>query len=144
MKYSKATSNSYVLRLEKGEEVISNLQRFCQERSIDTAYFTGLGSIEDPTLAHYLVTTKKYTEKEVKGVFEALAVTGNVALFEGKPLVHCHVVLSDEEMNARGGHLVKSVVSATFEVHLAKSDEVLTKTMNDEIGLKLFDLPDEV
>lgn len=142
MRFGEIGSNYYLLRLEKGEEVVSTIQSFCKKEQIDNAYFTGLGSIETPTLAHYLVTTKKYTEKEVKGVFELLSITGNIALFNNEPLVHAHVVLSDEDMNAKGGHLVKAIVSATVEVHLRVLDSVYQKKQDDEIGLKLFDLPD--
>lgn len=144
MKYTKAGQSTFILRLEKGEEVVTSLQTFCKTHDIQSAYFTGLGSIENPTLAHYLVTTKKYTEKHVEGVFEVLSLIGNVALFNGEPLIHPHIVLSDEEMHAKGGHLVKAVVSATLEVHLIQLDTPLTKSMHDEIGLKLFDFPEEL
>ncbi len=144
MTYGTIGSNYYLLRLEKGEEVVSTLQKFAAAQNIDNAYFSGLGSIENPTLAHYLVTTKKYTEKKIDGIFELLNITGNIALFEDEPLVHSHVTICDEEMNTRGGHLVSTVVSATVEIHLRVLDSVYEKKMDDEIGLKLFDLPEEL
>ena len=144
MRYGEIGSNYYLLRLEKGEEVVSTLQKFCSKEQIDNAYFSGLGSIENPTLAHYLVTTKKYTEKEVAGIFELLNITGNIALFENTMLVHAHCTISDEGMNTKGGHLVKAAVSATVEIHLRVLDSVFEKKINDEIGLKLFDLPEKL
>lgn len=142
MKYGTIGSNYYLLRLEKGEEVVSTLQKFAASQNIDNAYFSGLGSIENPTLAHYLVTTKKYTEKKIDGIFELLNITGNIALFNDEPLVHSHVTLSDEDMNTKGGHLVSAAVSATVEIHLRVLDSVYEKKQDEEIGLKLFDLPE--
>ena len=144
MTYGSIGSNYYLLRLEKGEEVIATIQKFCASQHIDNAYFSGLGSIENPTLAHYFVTTKKYTEKDVTGIFELLNITGNIALFENAPLVHAHCTISDEDMNTKGGHLVKAVVSATVEIHLRVLDSVFEKEMDTEIGLKLFDLPEKL
>lgn len=144
MTYGSIGSNYYLIRLKKGEEVIGSIQKFCSSQNIDNAYFSGLGSIENPTLAHYLVTTKKYSEKVINGVFELLNITGNVALFEDAPLVHAHCTISDEEMETKGGHLVKATVSATVEVNLRVLDSVFEKSNNEEIGLKLFDLPERL
>lgn len=144
MNYGTVGSNYYLIRLEKGEEVVSSIQKLCKAQNIDNAYFSGLGSIENPTLAHYLVSTKKFTEKNLEGVFELLNITGNVALFEDSPLVHAHVTISGSEMKAYGGHLMKANVSGTVEIHLRVLDSVYEKTQNDEIGLKLFDLPEKL
>lgn len=144
MVYGTVGSNYYLVRLEKGEEVVASLKKLCESQRIDNAYFSGLGSVENPTLAHYLVTTKKYTEKKLEGVFELLTITGNVALFEDKPLVHAHAILSDNEMNTKGGHLVEATTSATVELHLRILDTVYEKQQDEEIGLKLFDLPERV
>lgn len=144
MFYGNIGSNYVLLRLEKGEEVISSLTKFCKSQRIDNAYFSGLGSIENPTLAHYKVSTKKYSEKKIEGIFELLTITGNVALFNDEPLIHSHVIISDEEMQTRGGHLVSATVSATVEIHLRILDSVYTKSQDEEIGLKLFDLPEKL
>lgn len=144
MQYSKLEENIYLIRLEKGEEFIVSLQKFCIARSIDNAYFAAIGSVENPKLAHYMVSTKKYTEKELVGIYEVTALIGNVALFEGKPLIHAHASLSDEHMRGFGGHIVETTVSATVEVFLTRYNTQLEKKLSEEIGLKLWELPDTV
>ncbi len=144
MKFAKVNDNTYLLRLMKGEEVVGSLRLFCQKQKISNASFSGLGSIENPTLAHYLVDTKKYTEKTLNGVFEVLSLLGNVAMFENKQLIHPHVSLSDKNMKGMGGHLVQGIVHATLEVVIQKFDTKFEKKFDEEIGLKLWNFPEEL
>jgi predicted DNA-binding protein with PD1-like motif len=142
MKYGKLADGHFLLRFEKGEDLSGVLKVFCVKQNVRNGVISGLGSIENPTLAHYLVDTKKYSEKELKGVFEVTNLTGTVGLSENEPLVHLHITLSDEEMSAFAGHLVKGTVSATLEVSLQVFPTEFTKSFSEEIGLKLFDLPE--
>ncbi len=143
MKIGKISDNQYILRLEREEEVVSTLTSFCEKHGIKNAWLTGLGSIDNPTLAHYKVDNKKYSEKKIEGIFEVTNFTGNIALFEGKPLLHPHITLGDENMQALSGHLVHGTVSATMEIKIEVLPTEFTKSMSEEIGLKLFDLSDE-
>ncbi len=140
MKYAKLENNKYLLRLEKGEKLQSTIASFCKEKHIQNSTISAIGSLENPTLAHYFVNTKKYTEKTLNGIYELTSLTGTSGLFEGKPLVHIHVSLSDEEMKGFGGHLVEAFVSATVEVILESSETHYTKSFDETIGLKLWDL----
>ena len=74
MTYGKVTETTYLIRLERGEEVISILKVFCAKETIKNAEIRGIGSIESPTLAHYQVTNKKYSEKELPGTFEVTSL----------------------------------------------------------------------
>lgn len=144
MYYSKVSPNNYLIRLVRGEEVNASIKKFCQKLDIKNASICGIGSIENPTLGHYRVDTKKYKEKMVKGVFELTSLVGSVAIFEGAPLVHIHITISDENMRAFGGHLVKGLISATVEVVLVSFDSKHTKSYDKTIGLKLWDLPERI
>lgn len=144
MYYSKINDNLFILRLVKGEKVNSSIKSFCQKKEIKNAAVYGIGSVEKPTLAHYRVDTKKYSEKTMDGIYELTALMGNVGIFENEPLVHTHATLSDEEMKSIGGHLVEAIVSATAELVLTKVDSKHTKSYNEEIGLRLWDLPDKI
>lgn len=140
MQYSKVLENKYLLRLEKGEDVHVVLTSFCEKEQVLNGSISAIGSVEKPTLAHYLVSTKKYTEKTLTGVYEITSMQGTIGIFEEKPLIHIHAALSDEEMKGFGGHLVQATVSATLEVIIEKFDTKFEKKFNDEIGLKLFNL----
>lgn len=144
MNYSKVLAKTYLLRLVKGEEIVEEVKNFCKKEHIHNASIQGIGSVENPTLAHYLVDTKKYSEKKLEGIFEVTSLFGNIAIFDSpageEPLIHLHITLSDEQMKAYGGHLVHGIVSATLELIIDVFDTKHTKLFNEEIGLKLWDL----
>ncbi len=142
MQFSKVSEEKYLIRLELGEQINESLKKFCQKMEIENGSVSAIGSVKDPVLAHYRVDSKKYSEKTLKGIFEIASMTGNIGLFEGKPLIHIHVVVSDESMQAFAGHLVDAQVSATLEILLIKFNTKLTKSFNEQIGLKLYDLTD--
>jgi len=144
MKYAKLARLTYLIRLVKGEKVVGSITAFCQSRGVANAKLFAIGSVENPIVAHYLVNTKKYSEQMLKGIFEVTGLLGNVALFENKPLVHAHVSLSDEKMRGFGGHLVEAEVSATVEVIIEAFSTKFQKKFDKKIGLKLWDLSEEM
>lgn len=144
MTYGKLAETQYLLRFEKGEEIGSVLKTFCAEKQIKNASLSGIGSIEQPVLAHYRVDTKKYSEKTFEGIFEVTSLLGTVGLVDGVPQPHMHVNLSDESMSAFGGHLVKGIVSATLEVTLTDYPSEFAKKHSEEIGLNLYELPENL
>lgn len=144
MQFGVISESQYLIRLEKGEEIITSLVTFCIEKSIKNGSISGIGSLEKPTLAHYKVDTKEYSKKEFEGIFEVTSLLGTIGLSDNTPLVHAHVTLGDEHMSVIAGHLVKGIVSATLELTLTVFPTEFTKVQNEEIGLKLFSLPDNM
>src|SRR3989344_8945117 len=137
MKYEALDQHTYVIRLEKGESLQSCLFAFCKKTSVGNALFWGIGSVEDPLLAHYRVDTKKYSDKRLSGIFELVNLTGTVAKDpESSVMVHMHATISDEEMQMYGGHLVDAVVSATVEIVLKHFSTSFEKVYDQDIGLK--------
>lgn len=140
MQFAKLDDTSYLVRLERGEDLIETVTSFCQTNSIKNATATAIGSIENPTLAHYKVDTKQYSEKKLEGVFELTSLLGNIAVFEDKPLLHFHVTIGDESMQAYAGHLIQTKVSATVEMTITVFPTEYEKNVDEEVGLKLWDL----
>ena len=50
-----------------------------------------------------------------------LSLLDNLALDQGKPKVHAHVVLGKADGSAHGGHLLEAHVRPTLEVTLIES-----------------------
>lgn len=144
MTYGKAKDDLYILRLERGEEILTTLTAFCHQHSINNAAITGIGSASNPTLAHYTTDTKAYSEKKLEGIYEVTGMHGTIALVENAPTPHIHITLGDKEMNAFAGHLIKAEVSATLEVLVTIFPTTYTKSKNEEIGLNLYDLPEKI
>ena len=144
MRYSRVDERTYIVRLEKGEEIITALQDFAGKEQISNAQVEGIGSVENPTLAHYRVDSKKYSEKQIDGIFEITSLPGNIGLFEHKPVIHAHVTIGNEHMQLYGGHLVKGVVSATAELIITVYPTKLEKLYDEAIGLNLWNLPQDM
>lgn len=130
----------YIMRLDHGDDYLETLQKWCHGQGIVNATINGIGSIEDPTLAHYRRDTKKFSEKVLPGVYEVPALVGNVGMIDGdEPLVHLHATLSDENMVASGGHLVKGICSATAELVIKPLPTRFRKNHSENVGLKIWD-----
>jgi predicted DNA-binding protein with PD1-like motif len=140
MTFAKVNQNTYIIRLEKDEEIIASIQKMAQDEQITNAKIEGLGSIKNPTLAHYRLDTKKYSEKQIDGLFEITTLLGNIGVFDAKPVVHAHITIGNEEMQLFGGHLVKGEVSATVELIITTYPTKYEKKFDEEIGLKLWNL----
>ena len=140
MHYEKLAHNQYVLRLARGENVFETLQKFCRQEQIDGAFFFGIGAVDKAELAHYNVETQKYSSKKFDQALEVTNLTGNIALHDKEIVIHAHGTFSDASMHCLGGHVVSLQVSGTLELWLHKS-AALSKAIDEETGLKLFNLP---
>jgi len=139
VKFARISDNAFALRLELGEGVHEHIQAFCANNGIDNAAVSGIGSLDSATLAHYSIKTKQFRDLKLDGIYEVTSLLGNVALVNGQPFAHLHVTVSDEQMNARAGHLVKGTCSATLELIITAYPSHYQKTPNDDIGLSVWD-----
>ena len=132
--------NTYALRLKPGDDVHEEIIAFCRLHDIKAGSIAAIGSIHSPTLAHYTITTKQFTNRVVEGIVEVSSMLGNVSIKDDEPLVHLHVTVSGPDMVAYAGHLVKAKVSATLEIILTAFDAKLVKVHDDKIGLDVWQL----
>lgn len=141
MKTTKTTAG-YVIKLERGEELIRALTDFCANAGIHNAIFQGIGAVERVEIGYYELSTKTYHFTKDDSVFEVASMQGNVALVDGKPFIHAHAVLSrcDESLACIGAHIKEAFVAVTLEVFLTVLDSSIERKMDDAIGLKLLNL----
>lgn len=139
MQYSKF-KNTYVIRLETGEEIIASLKMFVEKEKIEGGFFYGLGAVKDVTLGYFNLERKEYKEKSFKEGFELTSLVGDVAFSDEKIIVHAHVTLADEDFKTFSGHLGKAVVTATVELVFNLAEGKLLKKPDPITGLNLLDL----
>ena len=144
MYFAKLDNSNYLIRLERGEEIIDSIKSFCTMHAVKNASVSGIGSVHNPKLAHYSVNSQKYSEMELEGIFELTSLLGSVADGDGNLLIHLHAAICDEQMNAKGGHLVSGLASATIELLLTVYPTAYKKIHDEAIGLKLWDLPEHI
>lgn len=141
MKFKK-DGRRYMLSLSRGEECISTLTDFCSANGVRAAAFQAVGAVKEAEIGYYDLAKREYFFKVVPEDCEVASMTGNVALVDGKPFIHAHVVLSanDDSLACAGGHLKEATVAVTLEVFLIALDMPLTRKLDDAIGLKLLSL----
>src|SRR5262245_39482838 len=88
------TRGEYLLRLERGEDVLLSIADFCKRKGILSASFRAIGAVEQSKIGYYDLSNKSYGNKEYSDAMEVASMVGNVAQVEGSPFVHCHAVLS--------------------------------------------------
>ncbi len=137
MQYIK-TSQGYLLRLSKGEEIAKNLIAFCQSQNILSGFFHAIGGVSEAELGYYDLGKKEYQFKKIITTHEIVSLTGNITHVDGNPFIHMHGVLSDEQYACVGGHVKEGVVGATFEAYIVDFGKEITRALDPEIGLKLL------
>jgi uncharacterized protein len=129
---------AFVLVLETGDEAVEELTRFARERDLSAAQLTGIGAFSDVTLGYFDWQSKEYAPIRLDEQVEALSLVGDVALENGKPALHAHVVVGRSDGSASGGHLLEAHVRPTLEVIVTESPAHLRKRYDPETGLALI------
>jgi len=138
MLYTK-TSSGYIIRLLKDESLISTLTQFCTQNKIHSGIFHGIGAAIAAEIGFYDLAKKEYKWKKLAKSHEIVSLTGNVSLVHNVPFLHIHTILSSPNFSCVGGHLKELTVGATCEIFLTDLEVSLTRTYDEQIGLKLLD-----
>jgi hypothetical protein len=131
---------SFAVVLDTGDEVTSCLLAFAKEQDLSAAEFTGLGAFSDAVLGYFDWQKKDYNRIRIAEQVEVLNLTGNIALADGEPKLHPHVVLGKADGSAHGGHLLEGHVRPTLEVIVTESPVHLRRRSDPETGLALIEL----
>jgi predicted DNA-binding protein with PD1-like motif len=127
-----------VLVFDHGDEVMETLQGWCREQAVTAARFTAIGALSDVTLGWFDWETKEYRRIEVGEQVEVLTLAGDVAVADGEPSVHAHLVMGRSDASTRGGHLLGARVRPTLELVLDEAPAHLRKRHDPESGLALI------
>ncbi len=131
-------NSQIIVRIRRGNYIVKTLESVTISYAIKAASFFGIGALDGVELAHYNVFKKKYSTRKFKQELELVSLIGNIAWFEGKPLIHAHATLSDPNMKPIAGHFVEGRVSGTCEISLNILNIKIEKTLDPETGLKVI------
>ena len=130
---------TYAVIFETGDEIASGLTKFTSEQKLAGSSFKAIGALSSVKLAWLDWKTKKYQPSVVLNEqLELVSLIGDIALKDGKPHVHAHVVIAKSDGTAHGGHLMEAHVRPTCEVVLTESPRHLQKQIDPESGLALI------
>ena len=137
MKYKRFGSRM-VLRIDRGEEVLTQLHRAAEQEGIRLAAVSGLGAVGDFTVGVFHTAEKQYHAHRFQGDFEIVSLTGTINTMDGAFYTHLHMSAGNEKGEVFGGHLNRAVISATCEMVITVIDGRVDRFHSGEIGLNLF------
>ena len=128
------TTYGWVLRLDRGEEIVETLQGFAARERVRAAAVTGIGAVGEAELGFFAPASGQYTRRTFTGDFEIGSLHGNLSELEGRPFAHCHIVLGASDFTAWTGHLFRGVISVTGEVQVIADPGVLVRQSRPDLG----------
>lgn len=131
---------TYALVFETGDDVITGILDFARHSHTPAAHFSGIGGFSDVVLGYFDINTKEYRRLPINEQVEVVSLTGDIALRDGEPMVHAHVVVGRADCTTRAGHLLAAHVRPTLELILVQSPRHLRRRMDETTGLPLLDV----
>ncbi len=130
--------DTYIVRMDRGEEILTCLQDLCRKEDIYLAQVDALGAIDRAVVCVYDVPTKTFFKKEFNEPMEISNLCGTVTRRDGEPYLHLHVTCCDKNLAAHGGHATELRVSATCEMVVRVIDGSVGREYDGGIGLNIF------
>ena len=127
-----------VMRIDRGEEILTQLKIMAQKENIQLASVRALGATNDFTVGVFKVDEKKYYANHFTGNFEIVSLTGTISTMNGDYYAHLHMSAGDEQGRVFGGHLNEAIISATCEMVVEVIDGCVERDRDEEVGLNLF------
>jgi predicted DNA-binding protein with PD1-like motif len=129
----------YAVIFRRNDEVLSGLTDFAIQYHVGDAHLTAIGALRGATLGWLDLPEKAYHPIQVTEQVEVLSMIGDIATFNGKPVVHAHLVLGKHDGNTVGGHLWEAYVNPTLEVFVTAYATPLKKAPDTQSGMKVID-----
>ena len=138
MEYRKF-GNDYVLRIDKGEEILQTVSQVCEKEGIRLGTVNGIGAVGDVTLGVFNREKFQYESQTYKGDFEIASCMGNISTMNGNTYLHIHMAVGNPEKGeVHAGHLNRGIISLTGEFFLHQIEGETDREYSSEVGLNLI------
>lgn len=131
-------ADTYLVRMDRGEEIIGSLIALCRQEGIALASVEGLGAIDHALVAVYDVPSRTFFKKEFNEPMEISNLCGTVTRKDGDAYAHIHATFCDSSLAAHGGHAIKLRVAATCELVVRTLPGEVGRRLDESIGLNVF------
>ena len=131
-------TKEYAVIFGKGDEAFSGLLEFAEKYHITSGHFTAIGALSGATLGWFDPKRKMYKKIRIESQVEVIGMSGDIALYKGKPVVHTHMIVGTSDGATRGGHVLDAYVSPTLEVMVTVDPIAMQKRFDPETDLTLI------
>lgn len=134
----KRFDDKIVARIDKGEEILTQIKEIALKEKIKLANINALGATNDITVGVYDTGKKKYYSNNFTGDMEIVSLTGTINTMNDEFYSHIHMSCGNTQGQVFGGHLNRAVVSATCEMVITIINGRVDRYQDEETGLNLF------
>ena len=134
----KRFQDTWMLRIDRGEEILSSLGQMCGQEGIRLAQVSAIGASEYAVVGVYDLGEQRYHEEKLDGFMEITSLCGSVTAMDGKPYIHLHATLVDQRHAVHGGHVLEMRVGATCEMFVTVPGGEVTRTKDEALGINLW------
>ena len=132
--------NTYIIRIDRGEEIISALTALCKAEHITLGSVEALGAADHVVIGLYDVEARQYHKQTFDEPMEITSLLGSISTKDGETYLHLHINLCRADMHVIGGHLNECRISATCEMIVRKIEGCVERRLDEkETGLNLFE-----
>lgn len=136
---AKKEDQVYIVSVQNTESILEALTDFVSNQNITSGQITGIGAASEATLRFFDPIKKEYQDQKFDEQMEISNLTGNISLKDEMPLLHLHVTLGRRDFTALAGHLLDARIRGAGEFYILPINISLTKKMNTNIGVNLYD-----
>jgi predicted DNA-binding protein with PD1-like motif len=129
----------YAVIFYQGDAAFSGLLEFAEKYHVTSAHFTAIGAPNGATLGWFDPQRKMYKKIPLEGQQEVIGMSGDIALYQGKPVVHTHMVVGSSDGTTHAGHVLAAYVSPTLEVMVTVDPVTMQKRFDPATDLTLID-----
>ena len=133
----------YYVRIDKGEEIITELVKVCHKENIQSAVFSGIGGCSHAELQTFIPEKGEFETETTDGMLELINITGNIFTDKGQLFHHAHAIFSykdNTEHKIAAGHMKAATVLYTAEIELRPVIGGVIKRKHDpETGTGFWD-----
>jgi len=130
--------NTYMVRIDLGEEILGSLKKLCEEELIRLARVEAIGATDSAVIGVYDLERKEYYPEKISGFCEILSLNGSVTSMDGKPYIHLHAALADQDHTVHGGHVLEMKVGATCEMFVTVLEGTVKRQKDESLGINLW------
>ena len=131
--------NTIVARIDRGEEILGELEKIALREEIRLAQVSALGAVGDFTVGVFHTAEKQYHANRFTGDWEIVSLVGNITQMDGEYYAHLHMSAGGADGSVVGGHLNRAIVSATCEMFITILDGTVERRFDGDTGLNLFE-----
>ncbi|MBF0359093.1 MAG: DNA-binding protein [Magnetococcales bacterium] len=114
--YEVTPTHTFMGGLDHNCDLLESLTTVCTSKGIKLARVEAIGAVKKAALGYYDQDKKEYSYFVIDRHLEIISLVGNISLKDGKPFVHAHITLADDQGNSYGGHLIPGTIIFACEV----------------------------